>query len=596
MTSSDPMRIAPTIERRLAAIVFVDLVGFSGLMELDDVGTMRRWNDLRVGILEPKISEHRGRVLQVIGDALFVEFRSAVDAVRCCDDVQRTIGATKAAGHEEPLRVRIGLNVDDVIVGVDDLHGDGVNVAARIQQIANAGETLLTSAVREHVRNKLDATFTDLGSMRLKNIARPVHLYRLDGLNHGTDGPRRSSAEFSWSNRTAIAVLPFRNLGGDPDERYFGEGITEDIISGLARIRSFHVISRQSTLRYAGGNADMRQIALELSVRYVVDGSVRRHGQALRISSELIDAQENSAIWSERFDGSTEDLFDFQDRIASGIVAAIEPQVIKAESARARKKHTESLGAYDCLLRAVSLLYTLDEGDFEVAAEYLDRAIALDPGYAQAYAYRAWWYTFLLGEGRSVDEAADRTLADRAGRHALACDPHDPFVLAIAGYLQSFVHRQPEVAVDLFKNSLSLNRNSAFAWGMSAVTYCYLGDGEEAMSRLRNAWRLSPFDPLTFMFHTAAGIAALVTDEPEEAIAWLQRARRAHPRYCPCLRTLAIAFALSGRDKEAIAAGKEFIAAQPSFRISNFQIWYPLKRAADLDRFLAGLRAAGLPD
>ena len=596
MVQAVPVTNVPSIERRLAAIVFIDVVGFSALIEADDVGTMRRWMELRSGILVPRISEHRGHLLRVVGDALFVEFRSVVDAVRCCQDIQRSIAESRPTDGLPALRVRIGINVEDVIVEQDDLHGDGVNIAARIQQLANAGETLVTAAVRDYVRNKLDASFTDLGDRALKNISRPVRILRLNAPGEQVNAPKAAHPHLVWGNRAAIAVLPFRNLAHDPEQRYFGEGITEDIIGGLSRFRSFHVIARQSTLPYADRHADVRQIATELSVRYVVDGSVRRHGNALRISSELIDAQENATMWSERFQGSTDDLFDFQDRIASGIVAAIEPRVFRAETMRARRKQTESLDAYDCLLRAVSLLYSFDEHDFAAAAKYLDRAIDLDPGYAQAYAYRVWWYTLLLGEGRSSDEERDRAAAELAGQQALSCDANDPFVLAIAGYLESFVHGRPQAAVELFNRSLLLNENSAFTWGMSAVTYCYLGDAEQAMDRLRNAWRLSPFDPLNFMFYTAAGIASLVADRPQEAIAWLQKALRANARYCPCLRTLAIAFALDGRKDEAISAGRDLIAAQPTFRISRFASWYPLKRAADLDRFLAGLRIAGLPE
>jgi len=596
MADMNSVSPGPSIERRLAAIVFIDVVGFSALMETEDARTMHRWKDLRSQVLEPKIAEHRGRLLRVVGDALFVEFRSAVDAVRCSQDIQRAIASGKSSSGELLLPVRIGINVEDVIVEADDLHGDGVNIAARIQQLADAGQTLVTAAVRDYVRNKLDASFTDLGEKTLKNISRPVRILRLDEASEPSTSPKTSHPHLLWGNRAAIAVLPFRNLANDPDQRYFGEGITEDIIAGLARSRSFHVIARQSTLPYADRHADMRQIASELSVRYVVDGSVRRQNNALRISSELIDAHENVTIWTERYQGSADEIFDFQDRIASGIVAAIEPQVFKAETARARRKQTENLDAYDCLLRAVSLLYTFDDTDFASAADYLSRAIALDPGYAHAYAYRVWWFTLLLGEGRSLDERADSAAAEVALQRALVCDANDPFVLAIAGYMESFVHRRPEAAVELFDRSLQLNGNSAFTWGMSAVTYCYLGEAEKAMDRLRNAWRLSPFDPLNFMFYTAAGIASLVADRPQEAIAWAQKAKRTNSRYQPCLRTLAIALALAGREEEALAAGKVFLEAQPSFRVSSFAAWYPLQRKPDLDRFLAGLRAAGLPE
>jgi adenylate cyclase len=586
-------RDSPTIVRRLAAVAFADVAGFSKLVERDDVGTMLQWKELRREIIQPKIEEHHGKLLRVVGDGLFIEFASAVDAVRCAQEIQRAI---RAGSEQQPeLQVRIGINVEDVIVDEDDLHGDGVNIAARIHQLARPGEVVVTAAVRDYVWNKLNATFSDLGERELKNISRPIRLYRLE-TGETLSGKARMQPYLAWMRKPSIAVLPFRNLSGDPGEAYFGEGITEDIIGGLSRNRAFFVIARHSTLPYRDRSADAGQIASELGVRYIVDGSVRRQSARLRIVTELIDAGQNQTIWSERYDGAVNELFDFQDRITNGIVSATGRRVLEAETARARTKPTESLDAYDCLMRAFSLFYTFNDADFFDAGRMLDRALELDPGYAQAYAYKAWWLNLLIGESRSKDAARNGPRAEEAARRATELDPQDAFVMAVGAHVRAFLARQPEAAEEMFDRSLQLNESSAFAWGMSAATLCYLGRPDEALDRLRNAWRLSPFDPLNFIFYTNAGIAEFVAGRYTEAIAWLQKARRENARFFACRRTLAAVLALSGNVEAAREVAEEMLAVDPGFSVEKFASWYPLRRAGDLERYVEGLKIAGLPE
>ena len=478
-------------------------------MEKDDVRTMAQWKAIRTGIIEPKLAEHRGRLIRVIGDGLFIEFMSAVDAVRWAVEVQRALHARNNEGGEG-LVMRIGINVEDVIVDEEDLHGDGVNIASRIQQLANPGDVVVTATVREYVWNKLGVQMADMGERTLKNISRPIRLYRIHhGESEQTPG-HRAAPHLAWGNRPSIAVLPFRNVGGVPKDDYFGEGITEDIIAALSRSRSMYVIARNSTLCYRDRVADAREIAGELGVRYVLEGSVRRQAKRLRISVELIDATQNHRIWGEQYDGVVAKLFEFQDRIAASIVTTLEPRLVEVETTRARQKPTESLDAYDCLLRALSLFYTFDRTEFAEAGAYLDRAIALDPTYAQAYAYKAWWYVLRMAEGLQPEERTTRSLAQVAARRAMALDDQDAFVVAVAGHVESIINKQPEAAIELFDRALVLNENSAFAWGMSAATYAYLGEAELALERLRSAWRLSPFDQLNFVFLTIAGIAEFV--------------------------------------------------------------------------------------
>ena len=582
------------IERRLAAVVVADLARDGRPMGQDDIEAARKWRMLRENLIAPKIAEHSGRLVRIVGDGLLIEFRSAVDAVVWASDVQRAL----LTGRDEPtdasLRMRIGINVEDVLVDGDDLHGDGVSIAAGIQQLADPGDIVVTAAVSEYVRNKVGVTFTDLGTRELKNISRPVRIFRLELVRN--DRARDDGQPFlSWTDKPSIAMLPFRNLSGNPEEGYFGEGITEEIIAQLARNRSLLVISRQSTLRYADRQATPQQISADLGVRYILDGTVQRQANRLRITAELIDASHSRTIWADRFDGTNDDIFKFQDDIALGIVKIIEPRLIEAEANRARSKPTENLDAYDCLLRALSLLYSFEESEFREAGRYLDRAVELDPGYAQAYAYKAFWYGLALGEGRSKDYAGDAKAAEIAAHRALALDPANSLAHAVAALVHSFLLKEPEVGLEMFDRALHLNPNSAFAWGLSASTCCFLGRPEEALERLRNAFRLSPYDPMSFFFLTVAGLAEFVAGRYEQAVIWLRRAQRENPRFTPMRRQLAATLALLGRDDEAKVAAAGLLEMDPQFRVSAFASWYPLRRRDDLERLATGLRLAGLP-
>ena len=585
--------VPSTINRRLAAIAFADVAGYSRLMALDDVETVRRWKALRTEIMQPHMVRHGGRVAEIAGDALLVEFASVVNAVRWAADVQRTMHSTQS--DKNPLHLRIGINVEDVIDEDGILQGDGVNIASRIHQAAEPGQIVVTAAVCDYVRSRLPLVFHDLGMPPMKNINRPVRVFAIEWVEGGKSD-LVVQPYLQWSSRPTVAVLPFRTIGGTEGDDYYGDGITNEIISGLSRSRALYVIARSSTLRYRNREKDLRQIASELDVRYILNGSVQRQKTRLRINCELIDVGGDRPIWTERFQGSTDELFEFQDRITASILGTLEPSVRAVEAARVRDHPTESLDAYHCVLKALALLYLFTPESYRAAGELLERAIALDPSYPQAYAYLAWWLNFRIGEGWSPNPVVDRERALVVSQHAIELDGEDPFVLTVGGHILSFLGKKPHEAIEIFDRALALDENSAFTWGLSALTLAYLGRADEALGRLQNVWRLNPFDPLRFYFWIIAGIAEFVAGRYDESIAWLRKCKRANPRFIACLRMQAASLALSGQVTDAQAVARELLTIEPTFRVSTFISWYPLQRTDDLARLESGLRIAGLPD
>jgi adenylate cyclase len=395
--------------------------------------------------------------------------------------------------------------------------------------------------------------------------------------------------------RPSIAVLPFRDLSGDPQQEYFGDGITEDIIAALSRTHWLFVISRTSTLVYKSKIVDTREIAKELDVRYVVTGTVRKVASQLRVTADLIDATGGNTIWAEHYDGALADVFDFQDRITARIVGALESTLRTTEARRAFQKHPESLDAYDCVLRAFALLYRLYNDEFLQAGELLAKAITLDPGFAAAYTWRAWWYLWKFGQGWMTNPESEIQEASRLAQAALDRDPDDALALAISAHLASFFHKDCQRALELFERSLALNPNSQQAWGLSGITLCYVGEAKAALDREAYALRLSPFDPLGFYYTGVSGLAAMLCGKYDEALAFGLKSRRENPRWSVNLRFLAATLVHLGRLEEARQMAREFLAIDRAFTLSAFRRWYPL-REPELSTYIAALRQTGLPE
>jgi TolB-like protein/class 3 adenylate cyclase len=392
--------------RRLAAILAADVAGYSRLMGADEEGTLERLKALRRELVDPKIAEHRGRIVKTTGDGLLVEFASVVDAVRCAVAVQQAMPERNTSvAADSRIELRIGINLGDVIVEGDDLYGDGVNIAARIEALADAGGVFVSNTVHDHVRYRLPFLFEDLGEQQVKNIARPVRVYRVRDAGGAPKAPTQPALPLP--DKPSIAVLPFANMSGDPEQEYFADGMVEEIITALSRIRWLFVIARNSSFTYKGQAIDVKQVGRELGVRYVLEGSVRKSGGRVRITAQLIDANNGTHLWADRFDGSLEDVFDLQDNVASNVAGVIEPTLHIAETARSAHRATTDLTAYDFYLRAYATALS-SARQIPAAFRLLEHAIERDPRYGPALAYAALCCVRLCLDGQSEDPETDR--------------------------------------------------------------------------------------------------------------------------------------------------------------------------------------------
>ena len=583
------------VERRPAAVLSADGKGYSRLMSEDEIGTVRILTTYR-DIMRDTIAHRHGRVVDTPGDNLLAEFASVVDAVDAAVEIQRLLAARN--GGLAPSRrreFRIGVNLGDVLVEGDRIYGDTVNVAARLEALADAGGLCVSGLVYDQVSRKLELAWDSLGEVAVKNIAYPVRTYRLRQTRaEETSGPARPLV--STAHRPSIAVLPFREMTA-ATPRYFGDGIAEDVVLALASLPDLFVVSRSSTARFRQSPTNVRSVGRELDVRYVLSGSVSRIGERIRIMAELADSETQTVIWTDRIEGGVEDLFDLHDRVTEKTITTIVPHVRNAETRRAFRKRPENLDAYDLTLRGLDLLYhILSRDEFERAHEMFARAIALDPHYATPYALTALWYSICLEQGWSVDRAADRAAVTRFGEAALEHDPYDPRALALCGHLRALQLRDYEGALALFDRAVASSPNSSIAWVRSSPTYSYLGDGEEARRRGRLGLSLSPLDPHLFFTHGILGLACYTSGEFDAAAAWGRIAMAENPAFTANLRIFAAALGAAGQLDEARVVAARLLEADPAFRVTPFAEGYafrdPIRRAVLADH----LRAAGLPD
>jgi adenylate cyclase len=581
------------IDRRMAAILAADVVGYSRLMGEDEEGTLARLRDHRRDLMDPAIAARGGRIFKTTGDGVLVEFASVVDAVRCAVEIQSGMAKRNAAiDPARRLELRIGINLGDVILEGEDVFGDVVNIAARLEGIAEAGEICISDEAHRHVREKVDVQFTLLGDLTLKNIARPVraHMTQIRG---DAAAPRKHPG---LPEKPSIAILPLQNMSGDPEQEYFADGIVEDITTALSRFRSLFVIARNSSFTYKGRSIDIRQVGRELGVRYVLEGSVRRTGGKVRITGQLIDATTGAHLWADRIDGDVEDVFALQDRVTNAVVGAIIPRVEQAEIERAQRKPTHSLDAYDCYLRGVRDANELTREANESAFASFLKAIDLDPGFAVAYAKAAYCINMRKVNGWMADRESESAEACRLARRAVELGKEDAATLAVAGYVLAYVGGELDAGAQFIERALALNPNLAEGWASCSWIQVCLGDPAVALEHVATAMRLSPADPRTYVFHLFSAMAHLSAGRYGEAAASARRVLHDKP-VLAAMRILGIAEALDGRLEDARASIARMSAFDPTLRMSSIdRVIPPYRRDADRDRYLEGLRLAGLPE
>jgi adenylate cyclase len=577
-------------QRRLAAILAADIVGYSRLIGTDEEGTLRRIRSIRVEVIDPKIAAHRGRLVKTTGDGLLVEFASVVDALRCASEVQQLLASrnegTSAAGR---IEFRIGINMGDVVVEDDDILGDGVNVAARLEALAEPGGICISARVQEDGAGRLDLTFADMGEQDLKNIARPVRAYRVvpaTGIGHPIASPI-GGASLALPDKPSIAVLPFTNMSGDPEQEYFADGMVEEIITALSRIRWLFVIARNSSFVYKGQLADVKRVGRELGVRYVLEGSVRKGGGRVRIAAQLVEAETGAHLWADHFDGSLEDVFQLQDSVAMSAAGVIEPALQAAEARRSAHRPTNDLTAYDLYLRALRNFASVARERIREALDLLERAITRDARYGPALALAAMCTTQLYLNGWVESPDAGRDQALDYARRAVRAAGNDPFVLASAAVVFGYFGEDITAALALVDRSLAANPGFAYGWFWSGVLRMYAGQCDTAIEQIEKALRLNPLDRMAAPL-TAIAAAHFFKQEFEIALAKLQASIQERPGFAMSYRLLAACYAHMGRLEEARAAVERLRTLTPVIAPAILPIRNPEHR----ELLFSGLRLA----
>ncbi|MGH6726899.1 MAG: adenylate/guanylate cyclase domain-containing protein [Pseudolabrys sp.] len=576
------------VERRLAAILAADVAGYSRLMGNDEEGTLVALKAYRRELIEPKIAEHRGRIVKTTGDGALVEFASAVDATRCAVEIQHAMAECNATIPEDRrVEFRIGINVGDIIIDDGDIYGDGVNIAARVESLARPGAICLSDSAYQQVKGKLTLEVCDMGEQQLKNIAQPVRVY---GVRPDEASTRPAP---SLPDKPSIAVLPFQNMSGDPEQDYFTDGMVEDIITGLSRIKWLFVIARNSTFTYKSRAVDVKQVGRELGVRYVLEGSVRKAADRVRITGQLIDVATGAHVWAERYDRKSDDIFALQDEITLAVVGAIEPKLRLAEVERAKRKRPDNLDAYDLVLRAIPDCYSRMPEQSKKALKFLERAIELDPTYGLAHACAAECHHTLFLRGGHDEK--DRTAAIRHAQVAIAHGQDDALALSLAGFAIGMDAHDRAAAFAAFEAALAVSPSCAIAYILGSVILAFAGEAERAIDWGERGLRLSPLDPWRSSALLAFAFAKFHRGQYEEAAADARKSVQNSPAFSIPYVALAAPLARLNRLEEARAAAARVLELQPVFRYSRFLASVncePILAAA----LSEALRASGLPE
>jgi adenylate cyclase len=588
------------VERRLAAILAADVAGYSRLTGLDEEGTHVRLRERLRGLADPKISEHRGKVVKHTGDGVLAEFGSVVDAVRCAIEVQRGMAEQNATVPQvKRIEFRIGIHVGDIIVDENDIFGDGVNIAARLEGIAEPGGVCISDDAQRQVRGKVDFAFEDIGPQNLKNIVEPMRAWRLRMNASGSaaapiEPPVESTQALALPDKPSIAVLPFENMSGDPEQDYFADGMVEEIITALSRFKSLFVIARNSSFTFKGRAVDIKEVGRRLGVRYVLEGSVRKAAGKVRITGQLIDAITGAHIWADRFERDLTDVFALQDEVTVAVVSAIQPTLLQTEIELAARRRPENLTAYDLYLRALPQFYLATREGAAEATKLAYRAMELDPRFGLVAGLAALSRLNNVTFGFAVDPQFERKEAVRLFHLALSIDDGDPDILAMAAVTSAYMVGDCDSEIEMADRAVALNPNSYFAWSGRGHVYRIAGLPEEAVRSYERAIRMSPVDPRLQYAFIGIAMALIELRRFDEAIAAGKKALRQNPatlggaNYC-----LASAFAHLGRDAEAREAAARVLELDPAFTISARM---GRRRQSHVKLLIEGLRKAGLPE
>jgi adenylate cyclase len=585
-----------TQSRRLAAILAADVVGFSRLMGADEIGTAQALREHRAAAA-PLIAEHCGRIVKTTGDGMLIEFGSVVGAVQCAIALQQLM-TQRGAGVSDGRRMdlRIGVHLGDVLVEDEDIIGDGVNIAARLEGIAEPGGICISEDAFRQVRGRVDAEFDDIGEQSLKNIARPMRVFVARIGVEAAKAPASETPVLPLPDKPSLAVLPFQNLTGDAEQEYFVDGMVEEITTAIARLPWLFVIARNSAFTYKGRAVDVKQVAQELGVRYVLEGSVRKAGNRVRISGQLIDTTTGAHIWADRFDGAFDDIFELQDQVASNVAGAIEPKLRQSEIERASRKPTANLTAYDLYLRALAQSSRYTEEGLAEAIVLARRALVIDPSYAPAAALVGFSRARQRFQGWGTLSDDDVAEACHLARQALEAERSDAETISHAAWTLFRLAGEAAMAVAALDRALALNPNAAHAWLFRGAIHALRNQPEAAIEAIERARRLSPFDPLTFVFALNIAGAHLAARRFEQAIEWADRALHDQPRTVGAMRVKVAALAHLSYLDEARAELSRVLAIDAKLTITGFREYRHFLAPEVLELFVTGLRLAGLPE
>jgi adenylate cyclase len=582
------------VQRRLTAILACDVAGYSRLIGEDEEGTLARLKAHRREWVDPTIDRHSGRIVKTTGDGILIEFASVVDAVRCAVAIQRGMAQRNDdVPAQKRIDYRIGVHAGDIVIDDDDIFGDGVNIAARLEGISDPRGICISDDASRQVRGKLDVEFEDRGNQQLKNIAEPVRVYAIQ-LGAPTGTRLGSHAHPALPEKPSIAVLPFDNMSAEPGQDYLADGFVESITAALSCVRSFFVIARNSAFAYKGRPKNVRDIGRELGVAYVIEGSVQKGGNRLRITVQMVETENGAHVWAQRYDGTVDDIFDLQDRIAEQLVGAIQPSIRIAEIERSRRKRPQDLGAYDYTMRAMPHVWALEKEQAAEALALLEKALAVDPDFPMALSLAGWCHAqhsvYNWADDPNQAQARARALAERAAE--LSGD--DPIILTVLGAIHTFV-RNFGTARILLDRALTLDPNAAWAWSRLGWVENYSDRPREAIGHFERALRLSPLDPMNFNNHVGLGSANEILEQYDKAVLHYQRALQERPNAKWIYRNLVSSLSGAGRVDEAKVGYATLMQAYPDLTVRKFKQAMVFSPAV-LDRMAVNLRRLGLPD